>query len=83
MFRSLNVHHHKYHYTDCLQLPHNLLLAVYCFTHACRKWCKLGTDPKDAEEFIDQACKDGRIMPNAATVNNLNKLWDTHEQLHG
>lgn len=48
-----------------------------------KKWCKLGSDPKDAEEFVDQACKDGRIMPNAATVNNLNKLWDTHEQLHG
>lgn len=45
--------------------------------------CRLGSDPKDAEEFVDQACKDGRIMPNAATVNNLNKLWDTHEQLHG
>lgn len=51
--------------------------------NAYRKWCKLGSDPKDAEEFVDQACKNGRIMPNAATVNNLNKLWDTHDQLHG
>ncbi|KAA6420471.1 MAG: hypothetical protein FRX49_09632 [Trebouxia sp. A1-2] len=48
-----------------------------------KKWCRLGSDPKDAEEFVDKACKDGRIMPNAATVNNLNKLWDAHEQLHG
>ncbi|KAL3161781.1 hypothetical protein ABBQ38_008875 [Trebouxia sp. C0009 RCD-2024] len=44
---------------------------------------KLGSDPKDAEEIVDQACKGGRIMPNAGTVNNLNKLWDAHEQLHG
>lgn len=53
------------------------------FFSKCRKWCRLGSDPKDAEEFVDQACKDGRIMPNAVTVNNLNKLWDAHEQLHG
>jgi len=53
------------------------------FLSICRKWCRLGSDPKDAEEFVDKACKDGRIMPNAATVNNLNKLWDAHEQLHG
>lgn len=56
---------------------------VVCQLLVYRKWCRLGSDPKDAEEFVDQACKDGRIMPNAATVNNLNKLWDTHEQLHG
>ncbi len=54
-----------------------------CCICKCRKWCRLGSDPKDAEEFVDKACKDGRIMPNAATVNNLNKLWDAHEQLHG
>lgn len=58
-------------------------LSSACHLALCRKWCRLGSDPKDAEEFVDQACKDGRIMPNAATVNNLNKLWDTHEQLHG
>lgn len=57
-------------------------MSAFCLP-LCRKWCRLGSDPKDAEEFVDQACKDGRIMPNAATVNNLNKLWDTHEQLHG
>lgn len=48
----------------------------------CRQWCKIGSDPKDAEDFVEEACKDGRIMPNAATVNSLNKLWDTHDQLH-
>lgn len=58
------------------------LLSDKCLVRLLRHWCKIGSDPKDAEEFVEEACKDGRILPNASTVNNLNKLWDTHDQLH-
>ena len=82
MYRDLDIIFSFVFSTNTCDGIHSGLLSDKCLVCLLRHWCKIGSDPKDAEEFVEEACKDGRILPNASTVNNLNKLWDTHDQLH-
>ncbi|RMZ57666.1 hypothetical protein APUTEX25_001866, partial [Auxenochlorella protothecoides] len=46
--------------------------------------CSLGpSNPRDAEAMVRDACTGGGLVPNAATLRTLDKIWAVHEQLHG
>lgn len=53
-------------------------------TPARRDLCSLGpSNPRDAEAMVRDACTGGGLVPNAATLRTLDKIWAVHEQLHG
>ena len=44
-------------------------------------FCTLDAHPKDAEELVQEACKEAGVAPNATTLRTLDRIWQMHEQL--
>uniref|UniRef100_A0A1D2AFA4 Uncharacterized protein n=1 Tax=Auxenochlorella protothecoides TaxID=3075 RepID=A0A1D2AFA4_AUXPR len=59
-------------------------LSVDHLNDMLRDLCSLGpSNPRDAEAMVRDACTGGGLVPNAATLRTLDKIWAVHEQLHG
>lgn len=66
----------------CQVMPPDRLLPIPG-SPARRNFCTVDANPRDAEDLVQEACKQGSLVPNATTLRTLDKIWAAHEQLHG